>query len=94
MYAYDAPRTTNQSGVGQPDIQDWGLRDPYDIYTDIHRIPLQNCIIAFNPWTDGTNYMSWTSIGNYIAGNILQLSGFTTVNAEDSNAPITFGVIS
>ena len=76
LYAYDAPRTTNTTGVGQPDEQDWGLRDPYDIYTDIHHIPLQNCVIAFNPWTDGTNYQTWTTTGTYTNGQTVVYSGF------------------
>jgi hypothetical protein len=76
LYAYDAPRTTNATGVGQPDEQDWGLRDPYDIYTDIHHIPLQNCVIAFNPWTDGTNYQTWTTTGTYTNGQTVVYSGF------------------
>jgi hypothetical protein len=76
LYAYDAPRLTNQTGVGQPDKQDWGLRDPYDIYTDIHHIPLQNCVIAFNPWTNGTNYQSWTTTGVYTNGQTVIYSGF------------------
>jgi len=64
LYAYDAPRTTNAS-QGQPEVQDWGLRDPYDIYTDVAHIPLQNCVIAFNPWYDSwlatINYITWTT---------------------------------
>jgi hypothetical protein len=76
LYAYDAPRTSNITGVGQPDGQDWGLRDPYDIYTDIHHIPLQNCVIAFNPWTDGTNYQTWTTTGTYTNGQTVVFSGF------------------
>jgi hypothetical protein len=76
LYAYDAPRITNQTGVGQPDIQDWGLRDPYDIYTDVNHIPLQNCVIAFNPWTDGTNYQTWTTTGLYTNGQTVIFSGF------------------
>jgi hypothetical protein len=76
LYAYDAPRTTNTTGVGQPDTQDWGLRDPYDIYTDIHHIPLQNCVLAFNPWTDGTNYQTWTTTGVYTNGQTVIFSGF------------------
>lgn len=76
LYAYDAPRITNQTGVGQPDIQDWGLRDPYDIYTDINHIPLQNCVIAFNPWTDGTNYRTWTTTSAFTTGQTCVYSGF------------------
>jgi len=76
LYAYDAPRTSNITGVGQPDIQDWGLRDPYDLYTDIHHIPLQNCVIAFNPWTDGTNYITWTTTTAFTTGQTCVFSGF------------------
>jgi len=76
LYAYDAPRTTNQTGVGQPDIQDWGLRDPYDIYTDVHHIPLQNCVLAFNPWTNGTNYRTWDTLTIYTNGQTVIYSGF------------------
>jgi hypothetical protein len=76
LYAYDAPRTSNITGVGQPDIQDWGLRDPYDLYTDIHHIPLQNCVIAFNPWTDGTNYITWTTTTAFATGQTCVFSGF------------------
>lgn len=76
LYAYDAPRITNATGVGQPDAQDWGLRDPYDIYTDIHHIPLQNCVLAFNPWTDGTNYRTWTTTGVFTNGQTVIYSGF------------------
>ena len=75
LYAFDAPRTNNTTGVGIPDEQDWGLRDPYDIYTDINHIPLQNCVIAFNPWTDGTNYQSWTTTGVYTNGMTVVFSG-------------------
>jgi hypothetical protein len=76
IYAYDAPRITNQTGVGQPDIQDWGLRDPYDIYPDVNHIPLQNCVLAFNPWTDGTNYRTWDTTSTYFTGQTVIYSGF------------------
>jgi hypothetical protein len=76
LYAYDAPRITNATGVGQPDAQDWGLRDPYDIYTDVHHIPLQNCVIAFNPWTDGTNHRTWTGATAFLTGQTCIFSGF------------------
>jgi len=76
LYAYDAPRITNQTGVGQPDIQDWGLRDPYDIYPDVNHIPLQNCVLAFNPWTNGTNYITWTTIVAFTTGQTCIFSGF------------------
>ena len=76
LYAYDAPRITNQTGVGQPDIQDWGLRDPYDLYTDVHHIPLQNAVISFNPWTDGTNYRTWNGTTVFTNGQTVVFSGF------------------
>jgi hypothetical protein len=76
LYAYDAPRITNQTGVGQPDTQDWGLRDPYDIYPDVNHIPLQNCVLAFNPWTDTTNFQTWTTTGLYTNGQTVIFSGF------------------
>jgi hypothetical protein len=76
VYAYDAPRTTNILGVGQPDNQNWGLRDPYDIYTGVHHIPLQNVVVAFNPWTDGTNYISWTGTTAFLTGQTCVYSGF------------------
>jgi len=79
VYAYDAPRTTNILGVGQPDNQNWGLRDPYDIYTNVHHIPLQNVVVAFNPATDGTNYRTWNSSTSYVIGDTVVYSG-TTVN--------------
>jgi hypothetical protein len=76
IYALDAPRITNTTGVGQPDIQDWGLRDPYDLYPDVNHIPLQNCVLAFNPWTDGTNYLTWTTTGLFTNGQTVIYSGF------------------
>lgn len=75
LYAYDAPRTTNITGVGQPDTQDWGLRDPYDIYTDVHHIPLQNCVIAFNPDAT-TNFLTWNTTSTYTNGQTVVFSGF------------------
>jgi hypothetical protein len=95
VYAYDAPRTTNILGVGQPDNQEWGLRDPYDIYTDIHHIPLQNVVVAFNPWTDGTNYLTWNSATSYVVGQTVVYSGtsvnpnglFYTCAVNNSNTP-------
>jgi hypothetical protein len=98
LYAYDAPRITNQTGVGQPDIQDWGLRDPYDLYTDVHHIPLQNAVIAFNPWTDGTNYITWTGTTVFTAGQTCVFSGFggtpngifyTAVQASVNQVPVS-----
>jgi len=80
VYAYDAPRTTNTLGVGQPDNQLWGLRDPYDIYTGVHHIPLQNVVVAFNPTaTPATNYITWNSTTAFTVGQTVVYSG-TTVN--------------
>lgn len=62
LYANDSPRITNTAAIGVPDSQVSTLRDPYDIYTDVNHIPLQNCIVAFNPWTDGTNYKTWSAL--------------------------------
>lgn len=81
LYAYDAPRTTNQTSVGVPDVQDWGLRDPYDIYPDVNHIPLQNCVLAFNPWTDGTHYRTWDQSTSFLTGQTCIYSAFgTTAN--------------
>jgi hypothetical protein len=60
LYANDTPRITNTSAIGVPDSQVSGLRDPYDIYTDVNHIALGNCVVAFNPWTNGTNFRTWT----------------------------------
>jgi hypothetical protein len=76
LYAYDAPRINNISAVGVPDNQDWGLRDPYDIYPDVNHIPLQNTVVAFNPWTDGTYYRTWTTSTAFTTGQICIFSGF------------------
>lgn len=75
VYAYDAPRITNQTGVGQPDNQNWGLRDPYDIYTGVHHIPLQNAVVAFNPDAT-TNYITWTGATVFLTGQTCIFSGF------------------
>jgi len=93
LYAFDAPRITNATGVGQPDIQDWGLRDPYDIYTDVHHIPLQNCVIAFNPDAT-TNFITWTTTTNFTIGQTCVFSGFGLSNgifytAVANNGPST-----
>jgi hypothetical protein len=98
VYAYDAPRTTNILGVGQPDNQNWGLRDPYDIYTGVHHIPLQNVVVAFNPWTDGTNYLTWNSSTAYVIGQTVVYSGtsvnpnglfYTCVANNNNQAPVS-----
>lgn len=62
IYANDTPRITNASAIGVPDSQVSTLRDPYDIYTDVNHIALSNCIVAFNPWTNGTNYKTWSAV--------------------------------
>jgi hypothetical protein len=98
IYAYDAPRLTNQTGVGVPDVQDWGLRDPYDIYPDVSHIPLQNCILAFNPWTDGTNYITWTGATAFTTGQVCIYSGsgstpngifYTAVQNSTTQVPVS-----
>lgn len=78
LYANDSPRITNSSAIGVPDAQVSGLRDPYDIYTDVNHIPLQNCVVAFNPWTDGTYYQTWTQTGVYPLGAEVVFAGFGT----------------
>ena len=77
LYAFDSARITNQTGVGQPDSQDSGLRDPYDVYTDVHHIPLQNCVIAFNPDAT-TNFITWNSTTAFLTGQTCIFSGFGT----------------
>jgi len=98
LYAYDAPRITNTTGVGTPDEQDWGLRDPYDLYTDVHHIPLQNCVIAFNPWTNGTNYLTWNSATAFTTGQTIIFSGtsgnpngifYTAVQNSTNQLPVS-----
>ena len=78
LYAFDAPRTVNSAAIGVPDSQISGLRDPYDIYTDVNHIALQNCVVAFNPWTNGTNYKTWTTTGVYAIGDTVIFAGFGT----------------
>jgi hypothetical protein len=78
LYANDAPRIINTSAIGVPDSQVAGLRDPYDIYTDVNHIPLQNCVVAFNPWTNGTNYQTWTPTGVYPLNATVIFAGFGT----------------
>jgi hypothetical protein len=104
LYANDAPRITNSSAIGVPDSQVSGLRDPYDIYTDVNHIPLQNTIVAFNPWTNGTNYQTWTATGVYplnatviFAGNGTNYNGlFFIVTGVPvvGVAPMVNGVVS
>ena len=78
IYANDTPRITNSSAIGVPDSQISGLRDPYDIYTDVNHIALSNCIVAFNPWTDGTNFRTWTSTGVFAINDTIVFAGFGT----------------
>ena len=77
LYAFDSPRITNTSAIGVPDSQISGLRDPYDIYTDVNHIPLQNCIVAFNPWNDTTNYRTWsaTAVPAFTTGDTVIFAG-------------------
>ena len=77
LYAQDAPRVVNQQGVGVPDSQEWGLRNPYDVHTDVNHIALPNVVIAFNP-TATTNYRTWTSTTAFLAGQTCVFSGFGT----------------
>jgi len=104
LYANDSPRITNASAIGVPDSQVSGLRDPYDIYTDVNHIPLQNAIVAFNPWTNGTNYQTWTTTGVYplgatviFAGNGVNFNGLffvVTGTPVVGVAPMVNGVVS
>ena len=106
IYAQDTPRITNTSAIGVPDNQVSTLRDPYDIYTDVNHIPLSNCIVAFNPWTDGTYYRSWNTGVVYVAGQTVVFAGFgsnyngifyTCVTGHTSsaaNAPVVNGILS
>ena len=53
LYALDIQRTTTGNGTSVPPIQTTFLRDPYDIYTDIPHIAMQNVITA---GSTATNY--------------------------------------
>jgi hypothetical protein len=77
IYANDTPRITNTSAIGVPDNQVFTLRDPYDIYTDVNHIALGNCIVAFNRWTDGTNYRTWsaTALPAFTTGDTVIFAG-------------------
>jgi hypothetical protein len=80
VYAYDAPRIVNVQGVGMPDSQQWGLRDPYDIHPEVNHIALANTVIAFNPWTTGTpptNYRTWNATTAWVVGDTVVFSGTT-----------------
>lgn len=80
IYANDTPRITNTSAIGVPDSQVSTLRDPYDIYTDVNHIALSNCVVAFNRWTDGTNYRTWspTAVPAFTTGDTVVFAGFGT----------------
>ena len=75
IYANDAPRTQNSFAIGVPDSQVSGFRDPYDIYTDVNHIALSQCVVAFNPWTDLTNYKTWTVTVPYAVNDIVVYAG-------------------
>jgi hypothetical protein len=77
IYANDTPRITNLSAIGVPDNQVSTLRDPYDIYTDVNHIALSNCVVAFNPWTNGTNFKTWsaTPLTPFITGDTVIFAG-------------------
>jgi len=75
IYANDAPRTQNSFAIGVPDSQVSGFRDPYDIYTDVNHIAISQCVVAFNPWTNGTNYKTWTSAATFVLNDIVVYAG-------------------
>lgn len=77
VYAFDAPRIVNVQGVGMPDSQPWGLRDPYDVHPEVNHIALANTVIAFQPWTDGTNYRTWNAATSWVVGDTVVFSGTT-----------------
>ena len=103
IYANDTPRITNTSAIGVPDSQVSTLRDPYDIYTDVNHIPLENCIVAFNPWTNGTNYKTWTAAATFVLNDTVVFAGsgtnynglfFRSLSISNNNhPPMTNGVV-
>jgi len=103
IYANDSPRITNTSAIGVPDSQVSTLRDPYDIYTDVNHIPLQNCVVAFNPWTNGTNYKTWTAAATFALNDTVVFAGsgtnfnglfFRSLSVNNNNhPPMTNGVV-
>jgi hypothetical protein len=103
IYANDSPRITNTSAIGVPDSQVSTLRDPYDIYTDVNHIPLQNCVVAFNPWTNGTNYRTWTAAATFALNDTVVFAGsgtnfnglfFRSLSVNNNNhPPMTNGVV-
>jgi hypothetical protein len=94
----------NSAAIGVPDAQVSGLRDPYDIYTDVNHIAFQNCVVAFNPWTNGTNYRTWDAVTAYtnnqtvvFAGNGTNYNGLffiATGSPTVGTAPMVNGVVS
>jgi hypothetical protein len=46
LYALDVPRTTTGNGTSVPPTQTTFLRDPYDIYTNLPHIGMQNVVTA------------------------------------------------
>jgi hypothetical protein len=104
IYANDAPRTTNTTANGVPDVQVSGFRDPFDIYTDVNHIPLSLCIsLTFNP-TASTNYISWSPTFAFVPGQTCIYGGalgnyngiFYTCLIANTNVPpvSTTGVLS
>lgn len=92
VHAFDVPKTQNALGVGFPNTQTTGLRDPYDIYPDIPHIPLQNCVVAFNP-DDQTNFITWTSAIAFTTGQtcIFNTNGifYTAVQNSTNQLPVS-----
>lgn len=92
VHAFDVPKTQNALGVGFPNTQTAGLRDPYDIYPDIPHIPLQNCVVAFNP-DDQTNFITWTSATAFTTGQtcIFNTNGifYTAVQNSTNQLPVS-----
>ena len=92
VHAYDVPKTQIGLGNGFPNTQTTGLRDPYDIYPDIPHIPLQNCIVAFNP-DDQTNFITWTSATAFTTGQtcIFNTNGifYTAVQNSTNQLPVS-----
>jgi len=92
VHAFDVPRTQNTLGVGFPNTQTAGLRDPYDIYPNIPHIPLQNCVVAFNP-NNQTNFITWTSTTAFTTGQtcIFNTNGifYTAVQNSTNQLPVS-----
>jgi hypothetical protein len=92
IHAFDVPRTQNALGVGFPNTQTTGLRDPYDIYPDIPHIPLQNVVVAFNP-DNQTNFITWTTTTAFTTGQtcIFNTNGifYTAVQNSTNQLPVS-----